>query len=459
MMKYLYALRSYLSEQSSTLGQLLRIGTPIILGQLGIISVNFADTIMIGKYHTDALAAASFVNNIYALFFVLGLGFSYGLTPLVAKAHARSDATRLGRLLRHSTQLNLLIALGLLILLLALYAGMDLFRVPESLVPLIRPYFFLQLGSLVVFMASAGLKQFFDGIGRTMVPMWIILSSNLLNILGNYLLIFGKWGCPELGLFGAGLSTLLSRVYMLVALWVVLRSSRDLRAVYRACLKRRFLPAYFGRLFRLGLPIGIQTGVEAGAWTFAIIIVTPLGEYPLAVHQIVCTLTNLGFLVYYGIGAATTILVSAAHARGDQGEIRRVVGSGLILAELSAFAVLLGIILTRGSVGRIFSDDVEIILMTALAVIPMALYQPADALQVIYSNALRGMEDVKPMALYACLVHLGLAPCLCTLFGFGLGLEGGAIQLTAIWSAFPISLLVLGLILRGRFRRIVARLA
>ena len=104
------------------------------------------------------------------------------------------------------------------------------------------------------------MKQFFDGIGRTMVPMWIILSSNLLNILGNYLLIFGKWGCPELGLFGAGLSTLLSRVYMLVALWVVLRSSRDLRAVYRACLKRRFLPAYFGRLFRLGLPIGIQTG-------------------------------------------------------------------------------------------------------------------------------------------------------------------------------------------------------
>ena len=289
--------------------------------------------------------------------------------------------------------------------------------------------------------------------------MWIILSSNLLNILGNYLLIFGKWGCPELGLFGAGLSTLLSRVYMLVALWVVLRSSRDLRAVYRACLKRRFLPAYFGRLFRLGLPIGIQTGVEAGAWTFAIIIVTPLGEDPLAVHQIVCTLTNLGFLVYYGIGAATTILVSAAHARGDQGEIRRVVGSGLILAELSAFAVLLGIILTRGFVGRIFSDDVEIILMTALAVIPMALYQPADALQVIYSNALRGMEDVKPMALYACLVHLGLAPCLSTLFGFGLGLDGGAIQLTAIWSAFPISLLVLGLILRWRFRRIVARLA
>ena len=146
MMKYLHALRSYLSEQSSTLGQLLHIGTPIILGQLGIISVNFADTIMIGKYHTDALAAASFVNNIYALFFVLALGFSYGLTPLVAKAHARSDATRLGRLLRHSTQLNLLITLGLLILLLGLYAGMDLFRVPESLVPLIRPYFFLRLG-------------------------------------------------------------------------------------------------------------------------------------------------------------------------------------------------------------------------------------------------------------------------------------------------------------------------
>lgn len=245
-------LRSYLREQSHTLRQLLHIGTPIILGQLGIISVNFADTIMVGKYSTDALAAASFVNNIFALFFVLGLGFSYGLTPLVAKAHTRGDQLRLGRLLRHSTLLNLLIAFGLTLLLVGVYTFLELFRVPSDLLPLIRPYFILQMVSFGVYMASAALKQFFDGMGRTQVPMWIILSSNLLNVIGNYLLIFGKWGCPELGLYGAGLSTLLSRIYMLVALTLVLRYSRSFKVICRATLEHSIFPAYFTRLYRLG---------------------------------------------------------------------------------------------------------------------------------------------------------------------------------------------------------------
>lgn len=447
-------LRSYLTEQSHTLRQLLHIGTPIILGQLGIIAVNFADTMMVGKYNTDDLAAASFVNNIFALFFVLGLGFSYGLTPLVSKAHTRGDEHRLGRLLRHSTLLNILIGTGLTLLLIGVYTSLQLFSPPAKLLPLIRPYFILQMISLMVYMASAAMKQFFDGIGRTKIPMWIILSSNVLNIVGNYLLIFGKWGFPALGLYGAGLSTLCSRIYMFVALALSLRLSTSLRSIYLSFFEGRLFRPYFVRLFRLGLPVSIQTGVETAAWTFAIIIVTPLGEHPLAVHQILCTLTALGFLVYYGIGAAATILVSSAHSRKAQGEVKHIVRVALLLSEGVALLVLCGLLLGRNYLGYLFSDDPIIVAMTALAVLPMALYQPADALQVIYSNALRGLEDVKKMAIYACGVHLMIAPALCLLFGFGIGLHGGAIQLTAIWSAFPVSLLLLGLLLKKRFDNI-----
>ncbi len=178
----------------------------------------------------------------------------------------------------HSTLLNLSITFALTLLLVGVYIFLELFRVPSDLLPLIRPYFILQMVSFGVYMASAALKQFFDGMGRTQVPMWIILSSNLLNVIGNYLLIFGKWGCPELGLYGAGLSTLLSRIYMLVALTLVLRYSRSFKVISRATLERSIFPAYFVRLFRLGTPISIQTGVETAAWTFAIIIVTPTGR-------------------------------------------------------------------------------------------------------------------------------------------------------------------------------------
>ena len=432
----------------------MAIGLPIILGQLGIISVNFADNIMVGKYHTDALASASFVNNIFSVFFVLGMGFTYGLTPLVSSSFARGDQSRLGRLLRHSSLLNLWVGGALTLALLLIYALLEQFKLPPHLLSQVRSYFVLQLISFVVFMASGALKQFFDGIGRTRVPMWIILSSNALNILGNYLLIFGELGAPELGLFGAGLSTLIARVYMLIALVYILHRSRDLRTPYRTFRERGWRTPYIQRLFRLGLPIGVQMGVEAGAWTFAILLITPLGVDALAVHQILVTLTLLGYLIYYGLGAATTILVSRAHSIGDHRQARQTAGIALALAEGTALVVMFGLLVMRHQVGYIFSDDPAVIQMTSVAVIPMALYQPGDALQVIYGNALRGMEDVKRMTLYACAIHLILAPSLSYIFGFLLGFEDIGLRLTAIWSSFPISLLLLGIFLYKRFYQI-----
>lgn len=442
------------SERRRSLAELLRIGTPIILGQLGIITVNFADNIMVGKYHTDALASASFVNNIFSVFFVLGMGFTYGLTPLISSSFARGDQPRLGRLLRHSSLLNLWVGGALTLALLVIYTLLGHFKLPPHLLPQVRSYFILQLISFVVFMASGALKQFFDGIGRTRVPMWIILSSNALNILGNYLLIFGELGAPELGLFGAELSTLLARIYMLIALVYVLRRSQDLRTPYRAFREQGWRTPYIQRLFRLGLPIGVQMGVEAGAWAFAILLVTPLGVDALAVHQILVTLTLLGYLVYYGLGAATTILVSRAHSTGDKRRARQTAVIALALAEGTALVVMLGLLVLRHQVGYIFSDDPAVILMTSVAVIPMALYQPGDALQVIYGNALRGMEDVKRMTLYACAIHLILAPLLSYIFGFLMGIEDAGLRLTAIWSSFPISLLLLGIFLYKRFYQI-----
>lgn len=436
----------------------MRIGTPIILGQLGLILVNILDNVMVGKYQTDALAAASFVNNIFSVFFVLGMGFSYGLTPLISQAFARNQTSRLGRLLRHSVLLNTFVGAVLCIPLVLIYLNVERFQLPEHLLPQVRSYFLLQLASFMIYMATCAFKQFFDGIGSTIVPMWVIFGANALNIIGNYLLIFGVFGFPEWGLFGAGLSTLFSRIFSLIALAAVLHYSQALSSVYSYARELRWLRSFSIRLFRLGLPIGIQTGVEAGAWSIAILLITPLGVDALAVHQILISLTTLGFFIYYGLGAATTILVSRAYSHGDMLEARNVTRSALLLAEVTALVVMSTLLLGRHHLGHLFSDDSAVITMAALAIIPMALYQPGDALQVIYSNALRGLEDVKRMAYYACAVHLGLAPLLSYLFGFHLGLQDAGAQLTAIWSSFPISLMLLGLLLAWRFRSTTRRI-
>ena len=242
-------------------------------------------------------------------------------------------------------------------------------------------------------------------------------------------------------------------------LLVALRYSRTLGVTYRYVRELRLHAAFLRRLFRLGFPIGVQMGVEAAAWTVAILLVTPLGVNALAVHQNLITLTLLGYFIYYGLGAATTILVSRAYGEGDVARARGVTHVALLLAELVALLVMSGLLLGRHWLGYIFSDDPAVVTMTALAVIPMALYQPGDALQVIYGNALRGIEDVKRMTYYACGIHLVLAPLLSYAFGFPLGLTEPGARLTAIWSSFPMSLLLLGILLAIRFRWATQRMA
>ncbi len=433
--------------------ELIKIGIPIILGQVGIILVSFIDNMMVGHYHTDHFASASFVNNLYALVYVLGVGFAYGLTPLVTTAWTKRKPYKAGGLLRLSLYLNLILAfLGVLIMG-GLYFFLDQFSLEERLLPIIRPYYIIHLLSFVVFMAVSAFKQFFDGAGYTSVGMWAILSSNLVNVFFNWLLIYGEMGFPEWGLTGAGVATFIARVFTLVFFVAffyrgIFDSSRA--GFLSGVLCRRNI----SRLIRLGVPVGLYSGLETASFTFALLFVTMLGTLPLAVHQILCVVTTIGFFIYYGLGAATTILVSRYKALGDLMGARQTTRVGLELCLVVAVLVMGIMLATRSLVGRLFTDDEVIISMTSIALIPVILYQVGDAMQVLYANALRGMEDVTRLAVYACVVHLMMSPLLAYVFGFRLGITDPAWQLAAIWSAFPIGLLTLGILFRHRFLRI-----
>lgn len=435
-------------------GPLLRLGLPVIIGQVGLILVGFADNVMVSHHSLEELAAASFVNNFLNLVIIFGMGFSYGLTPLVAtnKEWGRSD--QVAHFLGHSFILNLLIALVIGGGLLLLEGFLGAFNLSEELRPLALPYYRIQIAGFMVVMLFNTFKQYTEGMGDTQIPMYITLAGNLINIGLNYLLIYGKGGFPEWGLYGAGIATLVSRVVMLVAIVTatallpryrdILERLRSLRLSWREGM---------APLLRLGTPVALQMGMEAASFSVAVILVARISTSALAAHQIIATISTLGFMVYYGIGSATAIRSSTLLAQGARHETRHVASAGVYLCLFVAAVMMPLLVLCREPIVRLFNADLSVAQATYLALIPLCLYQIGDALQIIYANALRGISHVAVLAPAAALCHLIVAPTMAWLFGFGIGLEGNGPQLMGIWFAFPVSLTLLGLILRYSFRR------
>lgn len=207
---------------------LIFLGLPIVIGQVGVIILGFADTLMIGHHSTEELGAASFVNNVFTLCIIFSTGFSYGLTPIVGSLYGNRRFAEAGQALRCSLVANVLVALLLTFIMTVVYFNVERLGQPEELMPLIKPYYLVLLASLVFVMLFNGFKQFTDGITDTKTAMWILLGGNTLNIIGNYILINGKLGFPELGLLGAGISTLFSRIMMVVVFALIVLRGRAL---------------------------------------------------------------------------------------------------------------------------------------------------------------------------------------------------------------------------------------
>ena len=427
----------------------MRLGIPIMLGQLGIIIVGFADNIMVGHHSTDELAAASFVNNFFNLVFIAGMGFSYGLTPIIGNHYAREEYAEAGQMLRNSLFINFIVGILLSLFRLVLLLNIHILKQPEELMPYIIPYYILQLFSVIFTMLFNAFKQFSDGTTDTLTPMFIMLGANVLNIFGNYLLIYGNWGCPELGLTGAGISTLASRI-LTFGVFCLLFAFCPRYKVYREGFSRGTINRQGQmKLLKLGVPVGFQMGVETGSFSLSVIMMGWLGSIALAAHQVVGVITTLGFMVYYGIAAAVAIRVSAYKGRGEQKEIRYASFAGLHLIAITAAAVMALIIIFRDEMGYLITPEKEVVQLVALLAWPVVLYQIGDGLQILFANALRGIADVRYMAYAAFCCHFLLALPIGYVCGFLL--DWGAI---GVWCGFPISLTTLGILLWRRFNRL-----
>ena len=426
---------------------LLSLGFPIVIGQLGMIVLGFADTLMIGHHSTDELGAASFVNNLFNLCIIFSTGFSYGLTPVVGSFYGNHRYAEAGQALRCSLCANALVALILTAIMSVVYLNVERLGQPEELLPLIKPYYLVLLASLLFVLLFNGFRQFTDGITNTKIAMWLLLGGNLLNILGNYILINGKCGFPELGLLGAGISTLFSRIVMVVAFaWIVLRGRRFAR--YRVgFFRRKWSRPLFKRLNELGWPVGLQMGMETASFSLSTIMVGWLGTIALASHQIMLTISQFTFMMYYGMGAAVAVRVSNFKGQGDKLNVRRSAYAGFHLILAMAVVLLSIVFAFRGQVGGWFTDNEEVSSMVVALFLPFLVYQFGDGLQINFANALRGIADVKPMMLIAFIAYFIISLPVGYLCGFvfGWGTVG-------VWMAFPFGLTSAGVMLWLRFR-------
>lgn len=432
--------------------KILRLGLPILIGQLGSIAVGFADTAMVGRYSTQALASASFVNNMFNTAIFATLGFAYGLTPLIGALFSQQRYGRIGALMRSATAANVLFGLLISAIMICLYLNIEHLGQPQELMPLIKPYFLIVLSGMIPLALFNTFAQWSYAINRTRMPMWIILGANALNILGNYLLIYGNWGCPELGLIGAGISTLISRIVCAAVIIAIFLGDKHYHEYRDGLTAARTTMADVSMVSRASWPVALQMAFESGSFTIAAMMAGWIGAIALASFQVIVILGSLGFCVYYSMAAAVAVLVSNAAGLSDRVLMRRTAMSGYVILLAIATLSSLSFWLFGANIIRIFTADPRVIALSLTLIIPLIMYQYGDATQITFANALRGTSNVMPMMWISFVSYIIVGIPATYLLGFtaGLGLYG-------ILLSFSVSLFLAGALFLYFFMRTTRR--
>ncbi len=406
---------------------IFRLALPILAGQLGNIVVGFADNIMVGRYSTEALASAAFVNNVFNVALLCIMGFTYGLTPLIGAMYARGENDGIGRTLRRGLRVNIIFTLLIMSVMGVLYFYIDRLGQPQHLLSIIRPYYLIYLAGLLPASLFNVFAQWSYAVGNTRLPTYIILSANVLNIIGNYILIYGHFGAPEMGLTGAGISTLIARSLCplaIMAAFFFVKSNRRYHAGFSGRAKAE-APST-GKIIVTSFPVAMQMSFETAAFSGAAVMAGWIGTVELAAFQIIVITGTLGFCVYYSFGAATAVMVSHRAGLSDRAGMRRVAWAGYrVLLCVMTLSCLTFIFFGRPVMGA-FSSDPAVVSMAAGLLMPLLLYQVADATQINFANALRGTAHVLPM-LYIALgsyIIVGLPSTYLLGFTCGLGIYG-----------------------------------
>ena len=431
----------------------ISLAYPVMLSQLGHVSVGIADSVMVGQIGVEPLAAASFANAIFFLLLTFGLGVSFAMTPLVASADGEKDTSKISIFLKHGFLVNMALGILLLAILLILSGTLSYFNQPSEVVELASPYFTIISFSILPFMFFQTFRQFLEGLSNTKQAMYITVGSNLLNITLNYILIFGKLGFEPMGLNGAGVATLISRIAMALLLGGYVFGRKRFSEYLVGFNFKNYSTYIISRLLKIGVPAGLQFIFEVGAFAIAAIMIGWLGAVPLAAHQIAINLASISYMMATGIAAAATIRIGNQLGKKDIKNLRTVGFTSFIMVIVFMSSCGLLFIAGKDFLPTLYVESNQVIQIAATLIIIAAFFQISDGVQVVGLGALRGMADVKLPTLYSFIAYwlLGLP------IGYFLGIQlnFGA---EGIWYGLLIGLTVSAILVSSRFQIITKKL-
>ena len=401
-MRFFSTYRSFYKEN-------LQLAFPVILSQIGQITVQMADTAMVGNYGGDdptPLAAVSFATNLFYIIFITSLGLTFGLTPLVGERFAQKRDRHVRELLQNGFLLYSLIGV---IATLVLIASRGVFPIMASLmmgdggdgsisgvVDMALPYYDTLIWSMFPVMIWATIKQFLEGVGNTRVAMTTIIIANSLNILLNWIFIFGKCGFEPMGAVGAGYATLISRVVQCLMMVIYFFRAKRFRIYTEGLLKRSMIKfRRIAEILKVGIPISFHMFMEASAFVVAGIMVLAFGAASVSAYQIGVNMMNLTFMIVIAIGSSTTILCSHIYGNRDFSRLRRTVYAAYQMGLLWNISVATLFVAFRYQIPTLFTTNVQTIEITADMLIFISLFQVSDCLQAISISIMRGLQDVK----------------------------------------------------------------
>ena len=433
----------------------LKVAGPIVLSQVGGALTQLVDTFMVSRLGTIELAAVSFASSVALLGFLFINGLLMGVTPIVGQIYTSEEVgdgeTKVGRL-GQIFQNQILLSIVSSVLMLAVLFGVRYFLgsmgQEEAVVECAIPYFIVVIVSILPYMLFMGGKQFLEGLGNTSVAMIITIISNLVNILFNYFLIFGKCGFPEMGVLGAGVATLISRVVMPFMLFAVIYWHKEWWAYCREFKMKLFAWLEIKGILVVGFPIAAHILMEMSAFALSGIMMGWLGAAALASHQIASQMSNLLFMVVLGISAATTIRVSHQYGAKDYKAMRMAANASIHLCLCANFVMGTLLIFFRENIAMLFSSDPEVIRLGSQVLVMAGIFQLSDGMQAVGAGILRGLKDVKVTMYVAFLAYLVINLPLGYVMAFvvGLGAPG-------VWIGFIGGLSVAAILFRIRYLR------
>ncbi len=363
--------------------------------QLGQVTVNIADNIMVGRLGAAPLASISVSIAILIIFMVVGMGISFALPPLVSEADGANNRSGIGSFFRHSLLINIGFAVVSCLLIASFIPHMAILRHDPEVITLAKPYLLISAFALIPFMFFQTLRCYSDGLSNTVIPMKAIIVGNIVNLLLNYVLIFGKWGFPQMGVAGAAWASLVARLVMIgVILYLIMRRQR-LWIHLRRAFVGRFESLVVKRLIALGVPTSLQMFFEVSAFSGAALLMGMVGKNEQAAHQITINMASTTFLIATGVGMASTIRVGNRLGERNTLGARRAGFAAILQIVLFMLCTALILVVFRGFLPKLYMSDPMVLPIASHLLLFAALFQIPDGVQVVAVGALRGLQDVR----------------------------------------------------------------